>query len=407
MKKNKVKPINIEVEKKPKKERFYKEQNVYASEISMDCPVMIQRGAILLDTLSGTKFLQLKLSNTGEKEIKSVYIKMCCINDVNEVVGNSIDADYSDVNCKQGTCFGAKTLIAIHSSAKKFQFDEVKIAYADGTTERFGKECYEPIPEAKSLKEVLPAEYHEFIDVQKDLCVQPEKMKDGITRCICGGIILKDGICASCGRDEQRSFADSTLEHIMKARQNYVIAEQKRIKAEEYKKHEQRNTKIAAGLLTIATVGNFFSILSLLSMLDIIGVGVFLLSIIGLIPNVLFIRTLLKRQRDKFLKYALGLNMLYDVVSSVILSSSVIVGGSSVILSLVLMLPEAFLLIYLIMYEKGKAEKLHKFLIIPMVVFALNGLVAFALNGLYGLYGIGMCLLTQWIKETTSESVKL
>lgn len=399
MKKNKVKPINIEVEKKPKKERFYKEQNVYASEISMDCPVMIQRGAILLDTLSGTKFLQLKLSNTGEKEIKSVYIKMCCINDVNEVVGNSIDADYSDVNCKQGTCFGAKTLIAIHSSAKKFQFDEVKIAYADGTTERFGKECYEPIPEAKSLKEVLPAEYHEFIDVQKDLCVQPEKMKDGITRCICGGIILKDGICASCGRDEQRSFADTTLEHIMKARQNYVIAEQKRIKAEEYKKHEQRNTKIAAVLLTIATVVELLSIPSMLAMIGAIGgygIGIFLLSIIGIIPKCIFIRTLRKRQCDKFLKYALGIELLCNVVLVFLKADYTVILGLAVILS------EALLLTYLVMYEKGKAEKIHKFLIIPMVVFVLASV---GWTGIF--YGIGMCLLTQWIKETTSESVKL
>lgn len=262
MKKNTIEPLKIQVEKKEKKERFRKEFDLYATEVSDECPIIIQRGAVLLDTISGNKFLQLKLSNTGEPDIRSAYIKLNCFDDTGDVVGSAIDIAYSDINCTKDVCFGDKVLSSIPYVAKIFRFEEIKIAYADGTSKRFGKEFFHSIPEAKSLKATVGVEYHKFMDDQKNLRAQPEMIAENLHRCICGGLITESGKCANCGRDYQNAVYDAA--HINELYTNYVEEEEREKEKERLtKKYRKHLFYSGIGACEMFMLSNLISILKL------------------------------------------------------------------------------------------------------------------------------------------------
>ncbi|SET46521.1 hypothetical protein SAMN04487771_101946 [[Clostridium] aminophilum] len=238
--------LNISAVKRPKSMRFRKETDLYALQAGAQCPVMLQRGAILLDSVTGKRFLQLKLSNAGEREIKSVYLKLDCIDDTGERAGETIDAAYLDVNCKKDGCFGDKVLSQVSSVARKCLIREVRVAYADGTSERFDQDGFFNIPEAKPLETAVPAEYHRVIATLKDLRVQPENVAEGISRCICGGLITGDGKCANCGRDFKQAMYDAA--HIEELCKKHELAERKRREKEEQRVRSEKSEKVLSVL---------------------------------------------------------------------------------------------------------------------------------------------------------------
>lgn len=257
--------LNISAVKRPKSMRFRKETDLYALQAGAQCPVMLQRGAILLDSVTGKRFLQLKLSNAGEREIKSVYLKLDCIDDTGERAGETIDAAYLDVNSKKDGCFGDKVLSQVSSAARKCLIREVRVAYADGTSERFDQDGFFDISEAKPLETAVPAEYHRVIATLKDLRVQPETVAEGISRCICGGLITGDGKCANCGRDFKQAMYDA--EHIEELCKKHELAERKRREKEEQRVRSEKSEKGLSNLGFVLGVLIFFTVVYGVSLL--------------------------------------------------------------------------------------------------------------------------------------------
>ena len=393
MKKNKIAPLNIKVAKKEKKARFLKACDVYAWEISKDCPVLVQRGAVLHDNISGNKFLQLKLSNAGDKEIKSVYIRFNCLDDIGDLSGEEVTASYIDIACKHGECFGTKTLILIPSVSKHFRFTEIKIAYTDGTNDRFSKENFQVIPEAKSLKESIDTEYHAYLDMQKELRVQPEQISEEIARCICGGLIIGDGVCANCGRDFKKALQDSTEENITQAYYDYLGECQKRIWDEKHKKSISKKEEISTMVAGIAFI--LYGMYQLFLLLIHHKIHMLML----FISTILLVIALFKKEQGKTLWVGLCLLAIGSAQKIV----TVHITSLWVIMVLIRFLAILLVLVYTTICINGKnstiKNRLSNYLGIASVIFLLY---PFTYHPVLDIpWGIGMSLLTYWIKITT------
>lgn len=375
MKKNKIEPLNIQVAKKAKRERFRKEFDLYATEVSTECPIIIQRGAVLLDTISGSKFLQLKLSNAGKKEVRSAYIKLNCFDDTGDIVGNVVDIAYSDINCIKDACFGDKVLSSIPRAAKVFRFEEIKIAYADGTSERFGKDCFHTIPESKPLKVVIAGEYHGYLDSQKDLRVQPEIITENMSRCICGGLIIGSGKCANCGRDFQQAGYDAT--HIEELHTNYLAEEQKKQHEKEQKRLAEITVKYQKYLNILSIAASFLLFITFILNILYIATdfGLYALGQVLTVGNVLnYICTLIVavamlRQNHKLLLCGVGVRLLlsWRAVIRILISRYALMD----------VCPWICLLIGVIIIIKGREGKWTKlFSILALVFFSINTIQA-------------------------------
>ena len=124
-------------------ERYVK-QSVFTNPVySRECPVALEKGALLFDTKKNSYLLQLKFANIGTTRITSVYI---CV-EANDTMGISpypeIHNQYMEF-AAAGESFGTKVLIPLPTNeATTFKVYVEKVTTIDGHTHTFTREHYE------------------------------------------------------------------------------------------------------------------------------------------------------------------------------------------------------------------------------------------------------------------------
>lgn len=111
-----------------------------------DCPVAIEKGAVLLDTKTNTYFLQLKLANIGTKPVTSVRVYVEAFDsDGNPAYSEQtpgIAADYNGI-VMVGEAFGTKQLIPVpNNNAVTFRIYIEKVVTQNGDVLSYLREQY-------------------------------------------------------------------------------------------------------------------------------------------------------------------------------------------------------------------------------------------------------------------------
>ena len=167
------------------------------------CPVIIEAGALLKDTESGSVLAQVKMRNIGEEVVSScrVSIKAFATNG-DEVEGVS-DFSYLDLNAGRGREFGSKTPVMLpDKTARKIAVKINEIVYSDGTVKKMDSNEWKTIPKQKTLGEILQDQ--EFVKQYKLETGESAEFlpvkKDGLFLCTCGAVNLESADkCYKCG----------------------------------------------------------------------------------------------------------------------------------------------------------------------------------------------------------------
>lgn len=235
----------IQIEPKKRKSNIVRVKELNLQYVLNDFSIMIQRSAILKNNINGQHFLQLKLSNLQGQTIQSLYISLILYNDADEIISEDLRAEYIDIKCKVGETFGTKSLIPIPTIIKSFAVKELKVVTESTEIKTYNAEQILYLPDATALKSVIPEQYHQYLDIDKQLVFKPEKLGGEIYRCTCGGLIFDEKSCVNCNRTYNQAVND-TSEVTISFKLNRYIEQQKDIAAA-----KEREGKINKAILII------------------------------------------------------------------------------------------------------------------------------------------------------------
>jgi ribosomal protein L40E len=107
-----------------------------------DCPVALEKGAVLLDTKTNTYQLQLKLSNIGTQGITSARLYVEALDQEGNPAYPGLFCDYNE-NAAVGSAFGSKRLLPLPGGqAAAFRVYVEEITTIDGVTAVFDRSRY-------------------------------------------------------------------------------------------------------------------------------------------------------------------------------------------------------------------------------------------------------------------------
>ncbi|MBR5996156.1 MAG: hypothetical protein IK026_06235 [Eubacteriaceae bacterium] len=213
-------------------ERFQRLFALPSDLYSKDCPVMIEAGALLKDTLNNKVLAQVKMKNIGGKTVSSCKVSIKAYeNNGNEVEGVS-DFSYLDVNAKAGESFGNKTPVYLPEQiTRSYSAFVSEVVFDDGTVLNVQEDGWRPVPDRRPVTEELSSEQIQLLsqEIGHEAKFVPE-VKDGLFLCPCGEINLESvERCNCCGNSvKSLNGLKSWIEEI-KARKEEERIEQERI----------------------------------------------------------------------------------------------------------------------------------------------------------------------------------
>ena len=105
---------------------------------ALNCPVLAERGGVLLDRQTGQHYLQLKLRNQCGQPIRSVQLAVHATGENGGRVMGRISVPYTDLDCPPDGDFGAKRLIPLPTpDARRFRVAVESVVLMDGSVLRF------------------------------------------------------------------------------------------------------------------------------------------------------------------------------------------------------------------------------------------------------------------------------
>ena len=166
-------------------------------------PLIINKGALLADTVRGQNLLQLKLTNVQARPLSAVILGL----ELADVKGDSLESvehSYLDLNVKAGESFGEDVPIWLaDETARSYRFSVSTVKFADGgvwTGSPIAEEIGEPewLDSLGSLKDQFLREIS-----HQNTSVVPQVLpteSGGLWYCTCGAVNAASSIeCHSCG----------------------------------------------------------------------------------------------------------------------------------------------------------------------------------------------------------------
>lgn len=194
---------------------------------SHDCPVLLEKGALLIDTKKNINVLQLKFRNLQEPPISAVYLIIKQKDVMGNVLGD-IERFYLDLSVKSNEYFGNSVPIELtFKQARSFDYIVSTIVFADGTKWQ-SSECLMPIATPNKLTDLNDLKDQFKIEVHKlnysDVCENLPYQGDGYWICACGHFNLnKSNRCLHCNLDKNKLFEISNSDFLSKEK---IILEQ-------------------------------------------------------------------------------------------------------------------------------------------------------------------------------------
>ena len=228
-------------------------------------PVIIEKGALLLDTKSNKLLMQLKFCNIAEKPFKALYISFNTY-DTSNVQMSPIEYKYLDIDVDYGKSFGAdKAIILENNLVRSFEISKYSVVYEDNEIQTFS-DPFLQLPDSDLLQTKFADE-----ELIKQYCIETSKYSQyvpiqykSIWKCACGKWNSKN-VCWNCKGTKRTIFdklTDSELstnkeKRLEQEKINKEIQEKRRAQAEkeeQIKKKRIRNVIIAGSVLVVSGI---------------------------------------------------------------------------------------------------------------------------------------------------------
>ena len=228
-------------------------ENLYAT----GSPVILAAGALLKDNQTGKVLVQLKIQNIQAVPVKAVTVSIQPLDTVGNSLGDKVEYQYLDLNCRRNDNFGAKIPIKLpNPSTRSFTVSVIEVIFADNTIWNTAGEPWESLSAPVSLENALSnwelvTQYR--MKFGADCKYTPTFQKD-LWYCACGELNSKDSVdCYRCGKSADE-LMNVDMDALQKACSERIAAEKR--KAEEEKAaadaRARKSKKIA--LIIVAAV---------------------------------------------------------------------------------------------------------------------------------------------------------
>lgn len=225
-------------------------------------PVIIEKGALLLDTKFNKLLIQLKFYNIAENPFKALYISFNTYDTSNEQL-LPVEYKYLDIEVDYGKSFGMdKAIILENNLVRSFEISKYSVVYEDNEIQTFSNPFLQ-LPDSDLLQTKFKDE-----ELVKQYCIETSKYSKyvpiqykGIWKCACGKWNSKN-VCWNCKEikgDIFRKLTDPRLitnkeARLEQERINKELQEAQRIKEKQEEKDKEKKQKEKNKNIIIASV---------------------------------------------------------------------------------------------------------------------------------------------------------
>ena len=167
-------------------------------------PVIIAAGALLDDTLSRRRLVQLKFLSVAEKKIASVRVSVTPLGAAGEEHSAPVEYLYADVNAARDAEFGQKSAVVLpESDTASFTVSVTEVIYADGSRWDGTGAAWTALHMPRTLADALGGEEvaGQFAIRYGSDCVMMPEDERGLWVCACGAINCEaEAKCHRCRR---------------------------------------------------------------------------------------------------------------------------------------------------------------------------------------------------------------
>lgn len=213
-----------------------------------DCPVIIEAGALLKDTVTGRIISQFKIRNLGDKKIIACKVSIRAFDITGKELEGINDYSYLDLDIDKEDNFGSQTPIYMPDDYTRSIIpcvDQVVFEHELTWDSPGGKwnsvDQHKRRPISDLISDVdLRSQF--FLEVGYDAQYAPETY-EGLFLCSCGSINLESSPCRNCGKtlEEIRSLSsDDYLSKALRIRLEHERVEKEIREMEEQAEEELR-----------------------------------------------------------------------------------------------------------------------------------------------------------------------
>jgi tetratricopeptide (TPR) repeat protein len=228
-------------------ERYYRLQEIVGEQSTADFPVMLEKAALLLDTVSKSAILQCKLVMLGvpHTELSEVTLKYFGYDENGKEIDRG-DFTYKDINLFGGIVFGTMTPIVLNKGVRKADVFIVEGILTDGTLLTATPLVKFQQKQFAELSPELFDQYNRTISEFKHTFLSPltyvpvQRSEDWL--CSCGLANLNDhSNCRSCGHQKKSLFIHFSEEALLSNSNLFLEQTEAKRVEKERQEVEQRN----------------------------------------------------------------------------------------------------------------------------------------------------------------------
>ena len=215
----------------------YKTNRIFTDKLwQKDCPVLMEKGAFLYDTVKQLHLLQFKFRNLQSKVIESVYIEIKFPETEHDVSNVPINYRYQEIHAALHDCFGIQSPIyVIKKEVNEFQLTVKSVHFQDKSIWT-GSTPLTPLPAPEFISslgvygETFIQEVHKLKAIS---CMNLPTDREEFWYCACGTVNGKDEThCINCSIPKEAIFQLKDPD-FLKARKQEADTRQKLLEAEQ------------------------------------------------------------------------------------------------------------------------------------------------------------------------------
>lgn len=260
---------------------------IEVNSLILDCPIDIERGALILDKTNNRVLLQLKLVNISNQQISSIFINVDSLDDASDHIQGTeiLEHSYLDLSLDAQKSFGEKNPIILDKKVRNVKISISKVVFSSGDIWRYDDEkVYIKTTQDKinSLGSELLNVFQlqaRSAEINADMFLYLPQQLEGVWACSCGRV-NQDSLssCKRCLVDKNWIFLNTNTDFLFERNEELKeINERKAIEADilERKKNEEsmklnivkqeKNKKIKKRFIFLSVSFSLFVIVTLLT----------------------------------------------------------------------------------------------------------------------------------------------
>lgn len=184
-------------------ERYTSLYRLPENQYTAGSPVLLEAGALLKDSRTGTVLVQLKMRSVSAKPIRAVMVAVDAFDVSGAPLEGVAEYQYLDLSVPRDEPFGQHQAIVLpDANTRRASVRCTRVVFADGTSrEADPSAVWSPLPEHTTLEEALSQELAEQYRRDTAACAQMLPLRlDGLWSCACGALnSAEEKVCHRCG----------------------------------------------------------------------------------------------------------------------------------------------------------------------------------------------------------------